>query len=53
MTAKSCNKPATPQKKLSLRSALGAAVRIGLLTTPVWALPLLGVDAATLFCIGL
>lgn len=51
MTA-NCNKPVTPQKKLWLRSALGVAVRIGLLTTPVWALSLMSVDAATIFFSG-
>lgn len=42
MATKSYDKSTTTKKKLSLRSALGLAARIGLLTAPVWGLPLIG-----------
>lgn len=49
MTVKGWKKSTTPQKRLSLRSALGLVTRIGLLVIPVWALPLMSVKAAIIF----
>lgn len=41
MTTKGCNKFAKPQNKLSLRSVLSTTARAILLSTPIWAVPVL------------
>ena len=49
MSTKDSSNSATPQKKLSLRSALGVAARVALLSTPVLAVALTGVARPNVF----
>lgn len=52
MTAQDCKKSATPQKKLSLRSALGVTARIVLLATPVWVMPFVDVAKSAIIFVS-